>query len=129
MHYIFFGSHIVKTCLLYSGRVLDIIILMLTFYLILSVSSLEWCFWEVIKAVFQQWSGMQPNVSSLSLIRPQDEQPSITAFPQSCITLPVSRTSPAIDYHTHLYLLLNNTQRFSVVKCYNAYQDKILCRK
>lgn len=78
-----FGSHILKThvCLCSECTVcLDLICLVLKFYEILSVSVLKWCLCEVIKAVFQQWSGMQPNVSSASLIRPQDEQPSITQF-------------------------------------------------
>lgn len=88
-----------------QARVFDIIFLMLTLYLILSVSSLEWCLCEVIKAVFQQWSGMQPSVSSLSVIRPQDEQPSITELHyspsvqhQPCYRLPHTPLSVTEQY-------------------------------
>ncbi len=99
-----------------QARVLDIIFLMLTFYLILSVSSLEWCLCEVIKAVFQQWSGMQPSVSSLSLIRPQDEQPSITEFIFSLST--ELHYSPSVQ-HQPCYRLphtpLSVTEQYSEV--------------
>lgn len=73
-----FGSHIPKTRLFACSECtvcLDLMCLMLK-----RVCSEVVCVCEVIKAVFQQWSGMQPNVSSPSLIRPQDEQPSITEF-------------------------------------------------